>query len=241
MPQKMNKVGETNKSNQGYMMTIIKYYDYHNIEIMFNDEQNTVVHADYSAFQKGKVKNPYHKTLFNLGYIGNTLTVDSNGKRKESYYSWKRMLKRCYDEQSKYNTYKDCTVCEEWLCYANFEKWYNENYYEINGETMALDKDIFSKNGKIYSPHTCVFVPQRINNLFESRKNNGISKKSGYYHVNCCGKYRGMYKDKQQAIKRCKEIKENHIKEIAEKYKNLIPKKLYEAMINCKLKIEYED
>ena len=28
----MNKVGETNKSNQGYMMTIIKYYDYHNIE-----------------------------------------------------------------------------------------------------------------------------------------------------------------------------------------------------------------
>ena len=50
-----------------------------------------------------------------------------------------------------------------------------------------------------------------------------------------------MYKDKQQAIKRCKEIKENHIKEIAEKYKNLIPKKLYETMINYKLKIEYED
>ena len=241
MPQKMNKVGEINKSNQGYMMTIIKYYDYHNIEIMFNDERNTVVHADYSAFQKGKVKNPYHKTLFNLGYIGDTLTVDSNGKRKESYYSWKRMLKRCYDEQSKYNTYKDCTVCEEWLCYANFEKWYNENYYEIDGEMMALDKDIFSNNEKIYSPHTCIFVPQIINNLFESRKNNGISKKNGCYYVNCYGKYHEIYKDKQQAIKRCKEIRESHIKETAEKYKNLIPKKLYEAMINYKLNIEYED
>lgn len=241
MPQKMNKVGETNKSNQGYMMTIIKYYDYHNMEIMFNDERNTVVHADYSAFQKGKVKNPYHKTLFNLGYIGDTLTVDSNGKRKESYYSWKRMLKRCYEEQSKYNTYKDCTVCEEWLCYANFEKWYDENYYEIDGERMALDKDIFSNNEKIYSPHTCMFVPQTINNLFESRKNNGISKKNGYYYVNCCGKYCGLYKDKQQAIKRCKEVKENHVKEIAEKYKNLIPKKLYEAMINYKLNIEYDE
>ena len=241
MPQKMNKVGEINKSNQGYMMTIIKYYDYHNIEIMFNDERNTVVHADYSAFQKGKVKNPYHKTLFNLGYIGDTLTVDSNGKRKESYYSWKRMLKRCYDEQSKYNTYKDCIVCEEWLCYANFEKWYNENYYEIDGEMMALDKDIFSNNEKIYSPYTCMFVPQIINNLFESRKNNGISKKNGCYYVNCYGKYHEIYKDKQQAIKRCKEIRESHIKEIAEKYKNLIPKKLYEAMINYKLNIEYED
>ena len=52
----MNKVGEINKSNQGYMMTIIKYYDYHNIEIMFNDERNTVVHADYSAFQIRSIK-----------------------------------------------------------------------------------------------------------------------------------------------------------------------------------------
>ena len=38
MQQKMNKVGEINKSNQGYMMTIIKYYDYHNIEIKINNK-----------------------------------------------------------------------------------------------------------------------------------------------------------------------------------------------------------
>ena len=251
MPQKMNKVGEINKSNQGYMMTIIKYYDYHNIEIMFNDERNTVVHADYSAFQKGKVKNPYHKTLFNLGYIGDTLTVDSNGKRKESYYSWKRMLKRCYDEQSKYNTYKDCTVCEEWLCYANFEKWYNENYYEIDGERTELDKDILLKGNKVYSPITCVFVPKNINALFE--KSNKIrnsfyigvrqhSKYKNKYMAECSdghnkNKYLGIFDNPKEAFYAYKTHKENLIKEIAEKYKESIPNKLYEAMFNYKVEM----
>lgn len=67
---------------------------------------------------------------------------------------------------TKMATYKDCSVCDEWLCYANFEKWYDDNYYEVNNEEMNLDKDILVKENKIYSPNTCIFVPQRINALF---------------------------------------------------------------------------
>ena len=241
MESRKDRVGEIVVINN-VPCKIIQYVNANHIIVEFQDEYKTTVCTNYSRFVQGSIKNPFCKSVCGIGYIGNTC-VSINGKKKDSYRAWDRMIRRCYGDNPNYknSTYKDCTVCEEWLCYANFEKWYNENYYEIDGEMMALDKDIFSNNEKIYSPHTCIFVPQIINNLFESRKNNGISKKNDCYYVNCYGKYHEIYKDKQQAIKRCKEIRESHIKEIAEKYKNLIPKKLYEAMINYKLNIEYED
>ena len=43
-----------------------------------------------------------------------------------SYYGrWKNMLKRCYDKRymSKHPTYKDCSVCDDWLIYSNFKAW----------------------------------------------------------------------------------------------------------------------
>ena len=90
-----------------------------------------------------------NKKIFGVAYVGNTTVKNlQTHKDKESYKCWYHMIRRCYE--NKDTSYKDCSVCEEWLCYANFEKWYNENYYEIDGEMMALDKDIFSNNEKIY-------------------------------------------------------------------------------------------
>ena len=86
------------------------------------------------------------------------------------------MLRRCYDEKlhKKYPTYIDCKVCEEWLNFQNFAKWYYNNYYEIENEKICLDKDILHKGNKIYSPDNCVFVPNNINVLFvKSDKSRG--------------------------------------------------------------------
>ena len=78
------------------------------------------------------------------------------------------MLERCYDTEHSYKfpTYENCIVCDEWLNYQNFARWFDINYYEIEGEVMCLDKDILFKGNKIYSPKTCIFVPRGINNLF---------------------------------------------------------------------------
>ena len=78
------------------------------------------------------------------------------------------MLKRCYDPkyQEKEPTYKGCTVENHLLNFQHMCKWLEENYYEIPGETMCLDKDILCKGNKIYSRNTCIFVPERINLLF---------------------------------------------------------------------------
>lgn len=241
MPSLKDRTNETHMNNQGYLMTIVKYNNTHDIIVEFNDERKTCVNSDYSSFIKGKVKNPYNKTMYGLGYIGDTTTINENGDRKHSYYVWKRMMRRCYDNNfHKENpSYKDCYVCDEWLCYANFEKWYNENYYTIKDIVIALDKDIICKGNKCYCPSKCIFVPQEINNLFETKKKiknltlpTGISVKDKYYYVHSCSHYVGVYKDIDSAKIAYKNFKEQHIKDIANKYKDLIPLKLYNTLYN---------
>lgn len=119
-------------------------------------------------------------------------------KLKEYYLPmtvWKGMLGRCYSEkhQSKRPTYIGCSVCEEWLLFSNFKKWFDENYtpgYE-------LDKDILVEGNKVYSPDTCRFVPKYINLLVKTPRQNN----SGYSGVHCIkGKYRASIKNGDKTV-----------------------------------------
>ena len=161
------------------------------------------------------------------------------------------MLRRCYDEErhKTHPTYIDCTVCDEWHNYQNFAEWYEKNYYKVENETMEIDKDILIPGNKIYSPNNCLIVPHRINSLFLRAANdsNGcIAKNYNQYEARCWVetdngrklKYLGLFKTKENAIKAYIDFKTGYIKEIAEEYKNKIPQKLYEAMINHKLRVE---
>ena len=115
---------------------------------------------------------------------------------------------------------------------------------------MCLDKDILSKGNKIYSPNTCIFVPQNINILFTKRnKSRGnlpigvcYHKQDGKYMSKCSfgdgQKYLGCYDTPQEAFQIYKEYKEKYIKEVADKYKEYIPQKLYETMYNYEVEID---
>jgi hypothetical protein len=108
------------------------------------------------------------------------------------------------------------------------------------------------KNSKIYSPETCIFVPQEINNLFV--KSNSIRGKCPIgvtydekYNKYRCGYqrgkrnnsiYLGSFDTKKEAFNAYKITKENYIKEIADKYKNKIPNKLYKAMYDWNVEID---
>ncbi|HFD2033567.1 TPA: hypothetical protein ACF2DD_002144 [Clostridium perfringens] len=118
--------------------------------------------------KKGTIKSHFTPTVYDVGIVGKEKVKNKYGKIYPSYITWRNMIQRCYDEKlkDKYSTYKNCTVCDEWLYYPNFKQWYDNNYYEVNNEEMHLDKDILNKGNKVYSPETCVFVPQSINSLF---------------------------------------------------------------------------
>ena len=113
----INRIGETNISNEGYEMEIIEYKNNKNIIVEFQDEYKAKVHTQYSHFKKGNVKNPYDKSVFGVGYIGEgKYKVSINGRNTKIYRRWQNMLKRCYDPYhlNKEPTYIDCYVCKEW-------------------------------------------------------------------------------------------------------------------------------
>ena len=133
-------------------------------------------------------------------------------------------------------------------------KWIDENYYEVPGEKMCLDKDIVYKGNKVYSRETCIFVPQRINKLFvksdKARGDNPIGTTPnlcGNYIVRCgngYGKYiyLGTYHTEEEAFRVYKQYKEKVIKEVIDSYEGIIPElyysKLKTAMYNYKVEID---
>lgn len=247
---KIDRTGEINFNNQECLMKIIKYNNAKDIVIEFQDEYKYQAECKYQDFKKGSVKNKFYPTIYEKGYIGNT-TSKVNGVKKKSYEVWMKMMQRAYDKKlhKVRQSYKDVKVCDEWLCYATFEKWFNENYYEIKDETMCLDKDILVKGNKIYSSDTCIFVPNRINLLFiKSDKIRGKYPIGVYWHkkekkfnasLNIKGKntVMGRFDTPLEAFECYKKAKESEIKRVSDEYKNKIPQKLYNALYNYQVEI----
>lgn len=249
-----DRIGQESKNNFGSLIRITGYRNYYDVDIYFPDYDWTFYNADYNSFKRGKVKCPYEPRVFNVGYLGEgEYKSRENNKQVNSYRIWYGMIRRCYDENHRYNyiTYDDCYVCDEWLNYQNFAEWYNCNYYEISsGEQMHIDKDILIKGNRIYSPETCIFVPKSINNLVLARGRDrgdlpiGICYDSerNKYRAHCCDGHGkditiGRYDTIYEAFIQYKIYKESVLKNTAEVYKEEIPIELYNALYNYTIDI----
>ena len=244
-----DRVGETGYNNKNELMKIIEYNTYRDIVVEFQDEYKSCIHTSYQKFKDGSVSNPYSNTKrgeYKIGECGR-----GNKKNKMSYWYWNAMISRCHDNYflEKEPSYKQCTICEEWREYSSFDKWFDENYYEIENEKMELDKDILFKGNKIYSPETCIFVPKNINLLFvKSDAKRGdypigvnYNKRSGKF-IARCGEYGkrvhlGTFTTPEEAFNVYKNEKERYIKEVADLYKDRIPQNLYEALYKYEVEI----
>lgn len=237
------RLGATKVNNFGSIMTVTEYNTALDIMIYF-PEYNSYTHTNWQKFEQGAVKCPYEPRYYGVGYLGEgKYKSKENGKNTKAYNAWRAMIQRCYDDKYKHKnpTYINCEVCEEWHNFQNFAKWFEENYYEVEGERLDLDKDILVKGNKVYSPSTCIFVPQRINMFF--RENNierelpiGVTLEkeavTNPYRTSVCGVIIGWFKTPHEAFLSYKLNKELLVQSLAEEYKNKIPNKLYEALMN---------
>jgi len=192
------------------------------------ERKEEVCKKQHIAVLSNRYKNVNEVSACGVGYIGEgkyrTYSNNQKSKRSPQYVKWMSMLVRCYDPKRKLETpaYMECTVCDEWLNFQNFAKWYDENIYEFDGELIHLDKDILIKNNRIYSSETCLLVPESINRLIRRGRINkgilpiGVSLEGNKYKSACRynnkQKYLGLFDTPEEAFKAYKKYKENLIK-----------------------------
>lgn len=234
-----------------------KYGEYHIVELIkgkkaiiefsdtrFRCEQsiNNIVHK--------RVKDAFAPIVCGVGYLGTKKDVILAPSKTPAYFAWRNMISRCYSEDihSKRPTYKDCTVCEEWKCFATFKEWFDNQVY-FNG--WKLDKDILVKGNKVYGPDTCCFVPNEINVLFTKRQNCRGDLPIGVQYTESKLRYKanisrgndkvflGCYSTPEEAFQAYKVAKEAWIKEVADKWKDKLDKKVYDAL--CQYEVEIND
>lgn len=243
-----DRTGEEVINKHGNVVKIIKYRNAYDIDVQFDDGY-VAIHKTYRVFKRGGLASPYFKNVVNVGCFGvgeyNTIT------HRPYYIIWNNMIKRCYNEKiiKENPTYRDCYICEEWLNFQNFAKWYEENKWEADGR-MEIDKDILVKGNKLYSPETCVISEKFINTLFtKSNKTRGeymigVSKYKEKYLARCNNNNKairlGLFDNELDAFEAYKKSKESYIKQVADEYKEKypdFPQKLYDAMYRYEVEI----
>ena len=253
--QKEERINEIKYNKYGTKMQIIKYTTEDNLIVRFNDDIRTDRKITYRDFNEN-LSSPLDKTICGIGYIGigkYKPTIDLGNRKTrptKEYDAWRSMLRRCYANLEISKSYRDCTVDEKWHNFQNYAKWYEENFYQFKDEVMTVDKDILHKGNRIYSEDNCLIVPNCINCMFVKNKDKrgnlpiGVyHHKRGYYRAECSDMDLGYQQDLGEydnpidAFNAYKQYKENYIKRKANDFKDLIPKKLYEAMINYKIDI----
>ena len=115
--KKNDRIGEERVNNFGSKMVIKGYRGCMDMDVYFPEYNWTFKHAQYTHFKRGKIKCPYEKRYFGVGYIGEgKYKMSINSKHTDGYKIWYGMLRRCYDPklQEREPTYKGCEV-EEYL------------------------------------------------------------------------------------------------------------------------------
>lgn len=179
--------------------------------------------------------------IFGVAIFDYNNIIKKNTIEYKTYTVWYSMIRRCYSYiyQKNKPTYEGCTVCDEWLYFSNFKKWYDENYIE----GFQLDKDIIIRGNKVYSPETCCFVPKEINIIFQNKSKRIYDLPIGVYktrynkyraslHINGKRVIIGNFNSPEEAFEEYKKEKEKYIKELANKWKDKIDIKAYNSLIN---------
>ena len=245
---KTDLVGKVFKTKKHGDCVITQYVKYNDVTVKFLDT-GYVVKTALNHVKSGFIKDKLAPSLHGVGIVGDFSKEDMLSKQPE-YILWCNMLTRCYSVRYHNNnpSYKDCTVSDNFKYYPYFKEWCN-NQLGYNVKEFALDKDILVKGNKAYSEDTCCFVPSAINNLFVKSNSSrgdlpiGVSfdKDSQKYrpHLSMNGKVSHLKRvdTVEEAFSMYKHLKEGHIKDIAEKYKGQIDKRVYQALLNYKVEI----
>ena len=243
-----SSVGVVCKSKSFGDFRIVEYKGYNNIVVEFLETGYQKL-CQNKEIKTGAVKDKLLPTVLGVGIVGDKYNCKINGKHVKEYQLWTDMLKRCYGEKRhlRHPTYKDCEVSENFKSYEYFYEWCNKQVgFGVDG--FELDKDLLIKGNKVYSEYTCVFLPHEINSLIITSK----SRRGKYligviWHKTSnkfCAvltvnkqKHLGLFDSELEAFKAYKHAKEVFVKEQANKWKDKIDLRAYDALMSYQVEI----
>ena len=239
------------QSKNSGCFTITSYLDSYNIGVKFvNTDYETVTLLGH--IKSGSIKDPYSPSVYGVGVTGTKYQIRVSGVLAKEYELWKDMLKRCYSDifKKKRPTYEGCEASENFKSYEYFYEWCNKQV-GFNNKDWQLDKDLLIKGNKVYSETTCVFLPREINSLLinctASRGEHLIgvywSKTANAFVARVsrnkgCSEHLGLFKTELEAFNAYKTAKESFIKEQADKWKDKIDPRAYNALMNYEVNID---
>lgn len=246
-------LGKRFKSQRFGVFEVIGYLNNTSVTVKFVSS-GYITTTSLDLVRKGRVIDKMSPSVCGVGVVGQK-RVSNNGVKECEYNIWHNLLKRCYSEDyhSRCSTYRECEVSDNFKYYPYFKEWCNKqvgfNAADASGKRFALDKDILVKGNKIYSENTCCFVPQEINGLLINTMYKNREKTIGVctnnnvegYYVSCKND-RGillyeMFTTPEEAFLAYKQAKELHIKEVANKWKDQIDPRVYNALMNYTVEI----
>ena len=237
--KRLDRVGETNISTEGYPLEIIGHNGDSDITVLI-DNKYVREGVSYCVFKSGGIKNYFHRSVHGLGYVGETpfeyLTPSRLKMLRKADGVWRSMIERLVNDKD----YVDCAACLAWECRAEFLPFHFEWYYTLPGEKVVLDKDIRIKGNKLYSPNTCLYVPERINKLIRRRSFKASELARGVWNTRN-GKYiasiewngntsLGVYNTEAEAFQVFQKAFSEKLKAVVDTYAGKIPEKTYSIL-----------
>ncbi|WMB74200.1 hypothetical protein RA178_06185 [Shewanella oncorhynchi] len=173
--------GTIHKTKKCGNLKIVKYHNSRLATISFLNTGYTR-YANPHIIRKGETKDPYHPSVFGIGFMGEGKHRSTiRGKRTKTYSLWIGILNRCYS--GRYPSYKDCSVDPRWHNYQNFAndlptlKGYEQylSHLSIGSRNpIELDKDTLISGNKLYSKETCCFISGSENMIESNKRRNAV-------------------------------------------------------------------
>ena len=235
------------------------FYDYSKVQYVNSGTKVCIicpVHGEFWQTPNGHINakrgcqkcydDRRRKTVLGFGINDSLEPIRYKEKVGLSYKTWTSMIRRCYsDRYHKHKpTYVGCEVCDEWRYFSNFKRWFDENFKD----GYVLDKDILVQGNRVYSPHTCCFVPPYINGLLAMNASHRGKLKTGVYlyqgkYVVQCGINRkqrcvGRFDNEDEAHEAYKKAKYAEIKRVATDAlkEGIIDQRVYDGLLRFEIK-----
>lgn len=256
-------IGKTFKTKSGWTLEIVEYRDVFNVKVKWQDGSEAWVCM-------GDIRNrsllPLNKvSVYGKGFFGEGRFVPRNRRAREGqevversvYRTWQKLMQRMYStnrgDTNNARSYLHVSLCEPWHNFQNFAEWAVEQVGYSNkdakGRAWCLDKDILLEGNSIYSPETCVFVPNEVNAFFgikslgESEYGvnliRGVTKNSKEGFISRCTnpltserEYLGYYDTQEEANQVYANRKNEVARLLADKWEGSLDSRVIDALNN---------